>query len=262
MYKQKIRPKLKKLYWFGKQRYFNVVDAFISSSPAVADIGCGRSGTNMVLEILSGHSALCPTSPDPEDKRFFVKGRRFPPGYLSKCDTDYGSTESLIALLRLNSRLKIVWTIRDPRDICLSKLRRGVPESEGGDWINRSEDSTDRGCIKSITKMFEMYQCVSSKFSGRIYLVRMEDVINDVPGESKRLAGFLNIEYQPAMVHFPQRMRNEKKRARYGNEVDKGQVGLWHDTETVYDGFFAGQAERLGPMFDRLDSVIHYFGYK
>ena len=123
MYKEKIRPKLKKLYWFGKQRYFNVVDAFISSSPAVAVIGCGRSGTNMVLEILSGHSALCPTSPDPEDKRFFVRGRRFPPGYLSKCDTDYGSTESLIALLRLNSRLKIVWTIRDPRDICLSKLR-------------------------------------------------------------------------------------------------------------------------------------------
>ena len=102
---------------------------------------------------------------------------------------------------------------------------------------------------------------MSLRISGRIYLLRMENVINDLPGESERLAEFLNIEYQPAMVQFPQRMRN-KKSARYGNEFDKGQVGLWHDTETVYDGFFAGQAERLGSMFDRLDSVIHCFGYK
>ena len=215
----------------------------------------------MVLEILSGHKAFRPTTPDPEDKRFFVRGRRFPQGFLTKCDTHYGSIEELNDLLGLNSKMRIIWTIRDPRDICLSKLRRGVTIEEGGDCDTPADDSTDDGCVDSIYKMFEMYRFIVSKFPERVYLIKMEDVLSKLEEEVCSLASFLKMDFEPAMLDFPNRMRNTKKKERYGERIDQSQLQLWKDAETVYGGFFVGQGSRLKRLFERVDLITRYFNY-
>jgi len=256
-----IRPYLKSIFWASRNGYFKLLDSAVTDVPPVAVIGCGRSGTNMVLEILSGHTQLSPTTPDPEDKRLFVPGRRLSPRYLTKCDTHYGSVDALGKLVNLNTRLKIIWTIRDPRDICLSKLRRGVTIDQGGDCEVAAEDSTDSGCINSIVKMADMHRFVIDRCPERVMTVRMENVIEDVEKEARRLSTFLELEFERPMCEFPSRMRNEQKKSRYGNLVDSSQVGIWRDLQTAYGGYFSARSSRVLSMFSELEEIIRYFDY-
>jgi hypothetical protein len=262
IYIEIIRPALKTIFWFGRNQWFQVRDLFFTEVSPVVVLGCGRSGTNMVLEILSGHPLLTPTQPDPEDKRLFVPGRRLPGGYLTKCDTHYGSVAALRNLVKLNTQLRIVWTIRDPRDICLSKLRRGVTFDQGGDCEVEADDASEIGCISSIYKMWEMYQFVISHCPRRVYLIRMEDVIDNVEEEARRLSNFVGLDFDKAMCDFPLRMRNEQKKSRYGASIDTTQTGIWRDLETAYGGYFSEKISTVRSVFNEVERVTHYFEYE
>ena len=197
----------------------------------------------------------------PEDKLLCVHARRFSEGFLTKRDTHYGSMEEFHNLRALNSEIEIESTIRDPRDICLSKLRRGVVIEEGGDCDVHADDSTDDGCVDSIYKMFEMYRFIVLIFPETIHMIRMEDVLLNLEEEVRNLASFLQIEFQPAMLEFPNRMRNTKKKERYARRIDRSQIQLWKHAEKIYGGFFAGRSARIRRLFQRLELVTIYFNY-
>jgi len=229
---------------------------------AVIVLGCGRSGTNMLLALVRGSSRLKATARI-EDKRFAAAGRRFPSDYLSKCDTTYCSAVRLQATLRRNPGLKVLWAIRNPKDICLSKMRRGQPGRKGGDRKKEpSLDSTPEGCVSSIKKMFELYKVVHAELTDRVLVVKMEDIICNPKKEAKRICHFLGIRFESAMLSFPVRMRNKQKVERYGGKLCKSQIDLWKRVPEIYNGFFKKFPVNTEQVFAKVEHVTSYFGYE
>jgi len=225
-------------------------------------LGCGRSGTNMLLSLMRGSSCLQATKLI-EDKRFAGRKRLYPLSYLSKCDTTYCSPRRLRATLGRNPEMRVLWAIRNPKDICLSKIRRGQPAENGGDCAAGvlSPDSTAAGCIQSLEKMFELYKGVATEFGERVLVVKMEDVILTTEEEARRICIFLSIPFEAAMLDFAARIRHKQKLRRYGAKIDKSQVDLWEQWDEVYDGFFKDSSIDIEGLFTAVEHITSYFGY-
>lgn len=227
---------------------------------SVIVVGCGRSGTNMVLEILRGSSKLSASRAE-EDKTVFNRNAKCTQDYLTKCDTWYFTYNEMKRTLENNPDMKIVWTIRDPRDMCMSKFRRGVPESEGGDCTTLADDATYEGCIFDIRKMYNIYVRLIEEYPNRTLLVRMENIIRDIEKETKQMCEFLNIPFEEGMTKFWERMRNKKKRERYKG-LDKSQLEMWRHWEMVYDGWLAKRGFDIPKLFGDMNPFIKAFNYE
>ena len=226
---------------------------------SIAVIGCGRSGTNMVLEILSGNSGLKP-SEMVENKKLFKSGEVYPDDYLTKCDTVYFNVAQFDETMQRNLNMKIVWTIRDPRDMILSKIKRGQTRANGGDNKILADDGTPEGCLKDIRMMMIRYHNAINKYSDRVYLVKMEDFILDLEGATKNLCDVLGLTFEPQMLDFMSRMRNADKAKRYKG-LDKGEYQKWKGWETCYDGFFSKTDFGIPKLFEEVIPLVEEFGY-
>jgi hypothetical protein len=222
-------------------------------------IGCGRSGTNMVLEILRGNTQL-QASKEPENKNLFRKVQKYSSNYLTKCDTCYFDSKKFQTLIELND-VKFIWTIRDPWDMILSKIKRGQPISKGGDGSNKvSDDATPEGCLEDIFNMFTCYKHITTTYPNQILVVKMEDIINSIKNETKKMCHFLDLKYDPKMLDFVDRMRNKDKKKRY-KKLDKNQIGLWKRRTEIYNGFFKENKYPLEELFEKVKIIRDYFGY-
>jgi len=222
-------------------------------------VGCGRSGTNLVLEILRGNSKL-KASKDPENKTFFTSYKKHPADYLTKCDTCYFRPTDLDATMQLNPLLSMLWTIRDPRDMILSKIRRGQPKKLGGDCKRVAADATPQGCMQDLKHMLKCCQFSQKHFPRHMRVVKMEAVISDLEGTIKKMCDFLSLPFQVEMLDFIPRMRNVSKKKRY-KVLDKSQIGLWKQWRTVYDGFFLEHEYPIEEMFEEVKPLARQFGY-
>jgi hypothetical protein len=224
-------------------------------------ISCGRSGTNVAVSALSGHSFL-KLDPQVENKQLFTAIPKLPDNYLSKGDIHYmPNDESFNVLMNKNLDLKVVWTIRDPRDIFLSKVRRGQSFQDGGDNVSLSSDGTPEGAISNIQNMFRIYNLVNEKFKGRIFTLKMEDTLLTPNTTLRKVCDFIGLDYEPAMADFPSRMKNKFKVQRYGRSIDLSQVGLWKNWKNIYDGFFTKQNYNVENSFQKLKNIVDYFNY-
>tara|TARA_R110000868_G_scaffold157732_3_gene385171 strand:- start:229 stop:942 length:714 start_codon:yes stop_codon:yes gene_type:complete len=229
--------------------------------PIVCLPSCGRSGTNLCLEMLTGNTHLTPT--EEEDRNFFRINSVHEDGTLTKCDVVYYNKDELISTMDTNPNLKLIWTFRDPRDMILSKIVRGQPT--GGDHRSGrtvlADDATLDTAIQDITDMFNKRKCAMDYDSSRNYTVRMEDLILNQIGTLKEICSFLDVPYEEGMVDFVPRMRNEFKRNRY-KTLDKSQVSLWKNGDDVYDGFFKNYEMSLSYIIDRCEELVGYMGYE
>ncbi len=222
-------------------------------------IGCGRSGTSMAVEILAIAKELIP-SKKIDTKDLFNK-KKWPKNFLTKGPTPPHFKYSMLKkLMESDKNMKIIWTIRDPRDILISKMRRGIPESEGGDCLDYIYDGTIEGAINNIYIMFEMYKKVKKDFPNRVYLLRMENIIIDFENTVKKLCKFVNVKYKDEMKYFYKTMRNKHKRKRY-HKIDKKEIFKWKNWKTIYQGFFVKNKINLNSAFLALEPVIKYFKY-
>lgn len=226
---------------------------------SVVVLSCGRTGTNVCLEILRGNPALIASS-EPENKKLVKPVRKYPDNYLTKCDTIYFNNVEMNKLLTENPNMKVIWTVRDPRDIVLSKIYRGQPNTEGrGNWT--SADGTPETAVADMRTMITKYENILNNFSDRIMLAKMEDMIGNTEATAKAMCEFLGIDYHENMTSFPNRMRNKHKTARYGNKIHKNQISLWEDVDNVYEGFFAKQNYDIKDTFNGIKDIIEYFNY-
>jgi hypothetical protein len=214
----------------------------------------------LILEVLRGHSFF-QASKEPEDKQFFKRQKEYTANYLTKCDAIYYRLNDLEKTLQLNPHLTIVWTMRDPRDMVLSKIYRGQPRSKGGDGSDRvADDATPKGCIEDMFHSYSYYKYLKQNHRDKLLVVKMEDVILDIERESKRLCRKLNLDWEGAMTHPVPRLRQKEKRKRYKN-LDKKQIGLWKRWQEVYDGFFSKNDYAILSLFKKIDPIRQEFLY-
>lgn len=216
--------------------------------------GCGRSGTSMAIEIFAGSSVL--QSPIMVDRKILntLKMRDNTVTKIGEtCTWDVPQIEKLLAKY---DNLKIIWSIRDPRDIIMSKMRRGV-NGPGGD--GKAADATPKSSVDDVKDMRRKYDVLKERHSDRIYLLKMEDVITNFEETVGKACDFLGIEYEPEMKNFYKRMRNAKKKRRY-KTIDQNEVSKWKDWRTAYNGFFKNKD--LDALFPSLEEEIRYFDYE
>lgn len=226
---------------------------------SVVVISCGRTGTNVALEILRGNKNLN-ASIETENKRLVQPVVKYPKNYLTKCDTIYFNTKQFTRLMDKNPDMKIIWTIRDPRDIVISKIYRGQPFTDGrGNWT--SADGTPETSVKDIRNMIKKYKHAIENYSERVMLVKLEDMIEKTEVVAREMCEFIGINYEENMLDFPNRMRNKHKVKRYGRKVDNSQIGLWKNYKDVYNGFFKKQKYDIKGAFEEITDIVEYFNY-
>lgn len=204
---------------------------------SVVVVGCGRSGTNIALEMLSGSPSL-KASHHVEDKEVFTRGDcQYKDNYLTKCDTVYFTFQNLLTTFGYNPDMKVVWTWRDPRDMLMSKIYRGRPNTEGR-GNHTASDGTIEGAIQDMQEAYVKFDRAKGKFKSRIMRLYMEDIILLTRGYADLICSCYDLKFSEDMLNFPSRMRNEHKKKRYGNKRDYGQIALHDRKDEVYDGYF------------------------
>jgi hypothetical protein len=224
-------------------------------------LSCGRTGTNMLLEILRGSSYLKATD-FAEDKTLFRDGRVLEDGYLSKCDTVYISNSGQIdRIFKQNPNLRILFTVRDWRDCAMSKFYRGQP---GKDNVVLADDATVNGCLEDIEWMNNIYDYIREKYPHNILTIKMEEIILDFDRRIEEVCKFCALVFEKEkMISFTDRYRNNFKSGRY-NELDKSQVKLHERLDTVYNGFFKDEKhnEDIKEVFNQVKPYLEKFGYE
>lgn len=223
-------------------------------------LSCGRTGTNMLLESLRASKDLVATH-SPEDKDAIRTGRKVYEKYLSKCDTVYVDNLSQVgAFMETNPNLNILWTIRDFRDLALSKIYRGQP---GNDSRILSDDATFEGCLEDIEWMKKVYDYIAANWPDRIMLVKMEDMILNFKNTMQGVCKFCNILYEDEMEDFVSRFRGTVKatKGKRYKKLDKNQVALYKRRYEIYDGFYAVHDIDLDLLFGKLEKYQNEFGY-
>jgi len=219
----------------------------------------GRSGTNLLLESMRGNPYFVASDP-PEDKLLFIRDIRYPDRYLTKSDSVYcPSYQHFYNLMIKNPSVNILWCTRHPYDWCLSKLYRGRALPKRGN--KPSDDGTPEGCIQDMMWMYSLYKRAKKDFSMRILEVKMEDIILNIEAETKRICKNLCILWDKEMMYPHKRMRHLGKKKRYGDKLDKSQISLYKNLDTIYNGYFLDKKEDVQKVFDAVHFMIGEFGY-
>lgn len=215
----------------------------------------GRSGTNLLLSMLANHKFFDIVSPYPEDKNcWFDPNIRNSITRLAKSDTHYIlNFYYLEQYLKNNSHMKIIWTIRDPRDQAMSKIRRGY----GRD----SYDASFEGCIADMFHMFRLFLQLKKYYPEKVKVVKMEDLIMNPSDTLKDICKFLKINYTDDLLDIRKNMAKKNLLDRY-NGLDKSQVSLYKDWQNVYCGFLKNIDFNMEDLFIYLKPIIEYFEYE
>jgi hypothetical protein len=219
-------------------------------------LGTGRSGSNIILEILSGSSKL--NSPGNGVEYKFGNPEKYESNSLLKSDIVSFDTEDVLRVKDKNPDMRIIFTIRDPRDICMSKIKRGRPRSMGGDCSGFPDDGTVTGCVKNLKQMVDIYKNLE-KYE-YCMLVRMEDVLLNTKFWTEIMCDFIGIPFEKSMLCFYDRMRNPRKKERY-NKIDLTQIEMWRNWQSAYDGFFVENNIDMEKIFFEVRDMVKYFGY-
>lgn len=218
----------------------------------------GRSGSNMALEILrlSGAFQNVPAA----DVKTLFRTVDIPDNLLCKCDSAYYNVDQIKSTLDKYPDMMIVWTVRDPRDMIMSRLFRG---QIGQDVKGRkpSDDTNPVVCIRDMQKAFSIYLELSNRYPDRVYLVKMEDMLLSTERTIRSLCVFVQVPFKIEMLEFYKTMRRPEKRTRY-TTIDTNELGKWKRWKEVYDGFFNNNtAYNLPQMFESVKDQIGFLGY-
>ena len=223
---------------------------------SVLVLSCGRTGTNMTLELLMACEDL--NVRQREERTLFTNPRVVEKDYLEKTDTVYvPDLNSIKEVMDLNPDLKIVWTVRDFRDVTLSKIYRG---RAGGDTLQEADDASPMGCMADLRWMYTCCSFLAENYLDRLIVCKMEQTLADPDTQARRICENLGLKYNEKMQDFHERTRLETKKARYKNKIDKSQIALWKQMDTVYDGYFKDYDFGESMLFAQ--EMNYLFGYK
>jgi tetratricopeptide (TPR) repeat protein len=233
-------------------------------------LGMPRSGSTLVEQILASHPLVLPGG----ERKDFSKAMRDTwnrqGGPFSRDMVDAGALRKLANLYlealpplpegktRITDKMpgnfriaglihvampnaKIVHTVRDPVDTCLSCYSKLF-----GDELNWSYDLRELGRYHALYQdMMEHWRDVLPP--GTILDVRYEDVVDDLEGQARRLLAFCELPWNDGCLSFHETKRAVRTAsvAQVREPIYRRSVGKWRPDESVLRPLLEGLASEV-----------------
>jgi hypothetical protein len=172
---------------------------------------------------------------EPQDKIFIDKGPI--------------ASVKLPVLTRLFPKAKILFAIRDPRDVVLSCFRRRFR-------INPTtyELLTLEGAARFYDAVMSLSEIYRDKLALDIYDVRYESLVDDFEGQTRALCDFMGLPWDDAMRKF-----SDRSKMGAISTVSAPQIARGLNREGL--GQWRRYAEQLAPVLPILQPWVGKFGY-
>lgn len=230
MYKIYKEPFLRIIKYFGKkkeQKFF--------SHPPVYIGGCARSGTTILLSILSSHNSIftCPkelglynkTSKDKNGNNVPTRMDRLYRVLLTNkitkshkmwCEKSPNNIHHIDDINNYhNGQFKFIQIVRDGRDVVLSNH----PTSPDKKWVSPNRWIED---VKVGLNHID---------DPRVLTIKYESLINEFHETISKICEFLNIEVSSEVLNWYQNTKVKKNKAYFGNvkPLSNKSIGKWKD---------------------------------
>jgi tetratricopeptide (TPR) repeat protein len=279
---------------YGRQTLMRIAHSFerlagtterLTKSPVVERtpvflVGFPRSGTTLLDQILSSHSEVTvleekdtlhdflhrfattdagltelvhgdPRQLAPYRERYWAEVSRFIQLDNTKLFIDKLplNTAFMPLILSLFPEARFIFALRDPRDVALScfmqvfDLTQAMTHFLSLDGVADFYDLVMRVGIRSL-------EC----FPARVHLIRYEDLIVDMEAEVRRLVAFLNLSWEPELMHYDRTARSHRINTPSYHQV----------VQPIYTsarGRWRNYAQHLESIMPRLHPFVEYFGY-
>jgi Flp pilus assembly protein TadD len=156
---------------------------------------------------------------------------------------------ALPLIARLFPQAKIVFAMRDPRDVVFSCFRRRFAMNE-----LRYQMLSLEGIAGCYAATMDMAQACREKLPLSFRDVRHERLVDDLADEAAGLCDFLGASFQPSMLDFA-----ERAAARNIDAPEAGMLARGLSRESV--GAWRRYAARLAPVMPALEAWRVRFGY-
>lgn len=216
--------------------------------------GMGRGGTCLlsavveglgIVEFIAGVQSI-------EDRRFF-KYNELPFSYGTKLAIDHLSftIDSITTSMKRHADLYIVFSIRHPLDVFMSKIRRVL-----------SDDGKPDVAIARIEKFHLIYKAMVKRYPNRVLTVKMEELVLHSDQEVRRVAKFFRVVPTQQALEFCEYDRNRFHQTRYKGRLDSSRVGIHKRWKTVDNGFFKDREADILTATAHLYKIIKDWGYE
>ncbi|MGL4511794.1 MAG: tetratricopeptide repeat-containing sulfotransferase family protein [Lacipirellulaceae bacterium] len=149
--------------------------------------------------------------------------------------------------LRLFPQAKVVFVLRDPRDVLLSCYLRWLPLNPVSANFLTLERAAEK-LASDLTGWLRLREMIPGRFAE----IRYEEAIDDFEGEMRRLVAFLGLEWSESVLGYRSQGRAvlSPSYAAVAKPLYTGARGRWRRYE-----------RELAPSIERLGSLVESLGY-
>jgi tetratricopeptide (TPR) repeat protein len=159
------------------------------------------------------------------------------------------NTLALPLIARMFPQAKVVFVVRDPRDVVLSCFQQAfVPSRTSLEFLDLDRTASFYDAVMALAARLR------AALNLPVLQVRLEDLVADFDGETRRLCEFAGLEWTAGLEDFSSAARAGRIATPSAAQVARGLhddgVGRWRRYETA-----------LTPVMARLQPWIGHFGY-
>ena len=223
--------------------------------------GCARSGTTLLLSVLSSHPEICaipqetqifcPTAYDPKPTSHaairpnlvdeYLPDRRSSTGCKYWCEKTPKNVRFFGRLIKeLTRRIKLIHIVRDGRDVVVSRH----PKRPDDYWVS------PKRWIEDVTLGREV------EHHARVLTIRYEDLVLNFKATAEVIGHFLQLGETSAFHDFPAKATIQKSEAWSSaiRPLDSGSIGRWKADE------FTDRVDEL-MQDDRAVELLRHYHY-
>ena len=215
--------------------------------------GCARSGTSLLLSVLSAHpqllavpyetQLLCPGAywppaggvgtPDVEQLHDVLNGMSLSRHCRAWCEKTPRNVHNFEAILKtLGCRARLVHIVRDGRDVVLSRH----PEKPDDFWV-----SPDRWVA-------DVQAGLLWRKHAQVLTVRYEDLVGNLRSTIRQLCEFLSLEHDARLLEYPHYAQVKESDSWFqpARPLSTESIGRWR---------LAGNADRVQQLLDEPGAI-------
>jgi len=159
------------------------------------------------------------------------------------------NTLKLPLIARLFPEAKILFAVRDPRDVILSCFRRRFQMNP-----SMYEFLTLPGAAAFYAAVMQFGQSTRRKLNLEWHEIRYERLIADFEQEMRSICGYLGLDWQPGMGEFAQRVQSREHATPSTAQLSQGLV-------TSATAQWRHYERQLAPVLPALRPWMEFFGY-